>query len=1429
MNSINSWDQQQHSCQDIIHVFRKDFKKDLDCRDIEEFLRSILKKTEVDDIVKSPPNEQTYRLLWILRDQQKEIVEMFVKGLKDAEDLNYGFLMSAIQNECRIPTDRTKKYISAVDRLYNDNHKFTKYNVPRIKPFLELELALLKLRPAQNVVVEGVLGAGKQWLVLDVCSSFDVQLKMNFKIFWLNVRECCTPEVCLQMLQLFLYQISPKGHSNVDQSVHTRVRIEVLKTELQHLLKEKPYQNCLLVLRNVKNKETWEAFNLGCKILLTTGYKSVASFLSAQTTTHITLKDALTKSETESLCAKYLTEKPKLLKELKAKLPKHQITNPLHLGIIVKSISNDICTIDNFKHVRYIELTEKIKKSLSVLDFNERQLYEALFIFPKSAHIPIGLLGLVWTSENPMIIVNKFCKYSLVNKDSNNLTITLPGIYSELNLPVKNEAELNRIIINYYNIHLQFDQYNDMTLPHLDSYFYSHIGHHLIKLSNSTDRSNLFRKIFLDFRFLDKKIRNETTPRNARGSVLPTLQTLKLYKAHIDNDELIDALLDFLPNVEEQLIKSKYSNLLQIALMADKGAVFEEALRQAQRYSKYVWFTNRGRFHQHRRIINLGKDQVQRVVYLYGDYCLMALNTKQILLTDVSLEGDTTYLLSDTNNPSDIIEMRVFNTQMHLLTLHSNGSLKLWSLRELLRRPNNPTNSLGYDQVVNRVINRSHSIQNILSFFLHEKFMDGRTTHIQLHVAYNNGDICIYDWETKREQFKQSCTPMLKTQQLKLRCFSLILDRFYVLCTANCKLTVWNLNRQSKDQELEFPNNEALSMESYNDRLNNGNLCIVLLICKSSVKRFTFQQTDDNSINEPDTSTLPSLERLSLSITCSKLSKDGRYLVLGTQDVGLIVYDLKFSDYVLISNVREQIICLDVYDLKHPIYKYIVLCGAAGTNFLHLYMLRNVAGDHNHAITWVHSAQSVDNISDTNVHLEPNVHLRPLLKMSSNGTLFSVDSKSRIHQIQTAVGEEFGRRHCAAYWSTIPTPQLGFATHITALYPCNDNAIYAGYNNGIIYNISDEKRISQNYITEQIDYLKVVNLRTLIASTRNARKTLIYLMPRVEGNKTREPIWWSEYTIYARLFDEHFLLLFSKKALSHLDSPNSKLQIIEEPEEDLVGFDLKNKLLFLGLRDGIIKIYKLDKTGDQLNIKQLCIENINSQSLIKYLTVSNDGKMLFLGLSNGQIKLYTFNDRLSHIYTIKQGHEPGHEMKLRFSPCLQILVSCGDQLCFWSVRHMLNNQSQAQIHPKGCEEVDASPCSDQSVEQKYVMPSAGIVRDTETHFWKDKRGHATLPELLSSIKFVGNKARNFYTNAEFTQFHVLDDGGVFYDLNVLEKYLSESYKESIAIASSRHLEALGPFVSNVNGDDNAGIDVAGNAHSESLSSASNLYDQLNRR
>lgn len=536
---------------------------------------------------------------------------------------------------------------------------------------------------------------------------------------------------------------------------------------------------------------------------------------------------------------------------------------------------------------------------------------------------------------------------------------------------------------------------------------------------------------------------------------------------------------------------------------------------------------------------------MRHAIYLNDDFCLMALNTSELLLTDVSLQGDLTHVLSDKNDHSSIIEMRVFNNEKHLLTLHSNGTLKLWSLHQLLssrddmlgsRQKVEPpkvdwttkTGSHSYKQLVNDAVRRSIlriADLNITAFYLDEIVERHDAVTIQLHVAFVNGDICICNWDDKEEKFHQSHIPTLKTKEQHVRCFAKILKRFYVLCTANCRLTIWNL--QNGELTHCYPINpnstqSAISMEIYIERSFDSILkvhkvhTVLLLIHNNGVCKLRYEHA-------PFMEETPKPEDLPIftaPITCGKLSQDNRYLILGTQK-GIIVYDLKLSKSLLPSNVSENIVCVDVFDVNDIIYKYIVLCGAKGKHVVNVHTLQSIDKD---TVSWVHHEHE-DNLIYSQAQLEPDVYLLPLLKKSEDGaSLYAVDTKARIHQIPMEVHQSTGHRGSIANWSIIATQKIGPKIYITALCVGQDDTVYTGYSNGVIININENKKLLKEEDGLQcICYLKEINSKILIASSYN--QTLIFVLSKPN------PIPIPSYTFYARLFKDSHVLLFMEQAV----------------------------------------------------------------------------------------------------------------------------------------------------------------------------------------------------------------------------------------------------------------------------------------------------------
>lgn len=139
----------------------------------------------------------------------------------------------------------------------------------------DLRQNLLTLERHQYLVVLGSLSFGKQWLVMDACCSYEVMHRMRGKIFWVNCSKCKTPEKILQ--QLIKLAIRTIGHTMNTNYKDIQNKIVMLNETLRHVFeKNAVLQDCLIVLIDVQNHDTLKAFDLNCKVLITTRNKRVS-------------------------------------------------------------------------------------------------------------------------------------------------------------------------------------------------------------------------------------------------------------------------------------------------------------------------------------------------------------------------------------------------------------------------------------------------------------------------------------------------------------------------------------------------------------------------------------------------------------------------------------------------------------------------------------------------------------------------------------------------------------------------------------------------------------------------------------------------------------------------------------------------------------------------------------------------------------------------------------------------------------------------------------------------------------------------------------------------------------------------------------------------------------------------------------------------
>lgn len=1389
---------------DVLPVFQRDFMIHFECLDVIHHFKEIFTVEQIRLIqAQTDVKKQVVQLFWILYESEI-LAEKFLQIILEW----YSWLSTRVLEERDSISKTTETYLNAVRLLRGDFPKHSDLNAHRMEYYWRIRSALKVLKPYRYVVISGELGCGKKWLTVDVCSEYEIMKSMGFNVFWVDVSDCNSPEEDFRVLQQFRLLIGEDDSTSTwlpsSELDGVKNKILFLKQYIRNRLQQDELKDCLLILSGVQNSKVLNAFKLGCKTLIITRNREIANSLSESTSKHVPVDRGLTETEGFQLFEKVLKRRRSTFPKDASDIFLHSNGHPYLLSIIANNLKitnkndNWIEWIRNLQNLQITDnkFTRIIELSLKVLQPEEMELYKTFAIFPHSIKIPLKLIATLWhkNESDAMNLIAKFDKYHVIQRNQlpdESIACVLPYLYSVYMKTYQDvdRQDLHKQVVSYYKIVESLENRSDvdMFLFDNDLYFYRCIAYHL-KESGQLD---LFPKLFLDFGFLGEKLRHD--------GFANTIGDLKFYKKEIfgncaSRNELFHQLLDFLPCIEEMLVRSTDTCLLQYALMAD-GLITKEAEKQASQFPDKIWFTEKGHFHQRRQIVSL-PNKPKLIKLPEPDTCVIALDNNDILVVDISLGYNTTpvYL---TENQHPIIDMKLILKDDYILTLDVKGNLKLWSIsddrrRSASRRRNsrekvNPLNLLQSPQMMKRTCKqliKSTTNGAIQAFNVQTESYDNST---DLQLALDNGDICIYAWNEQSKQFESSKFLPIKTNVTKIIYLSKILHKYYLVFSNSGKLDIFNINDCTRTaHSFDWPNPQQLIYVK--DFIRNMETHIVavchdrVLHIKLPCQKFEFLKgglTTIYNLNENDVGN---------TFTCAQLSPDGCYLVLGTKR-GLIVFNTHQNSEVLRGNISESIACVDIIPLDDNNFKYTVVCGAENSKLLNLFALRPLD---NNTIVWSHRLSSMKSIQETNnPQFEPDVWLQGKklfdLNYSDSVLLVAVDSKNRIHQLCTTDTKN---------WSVSLPPET--PRKITAITSF-DRMSFCAYENGDIFNITKEV-FEPKFTDKSVTFLQIINANTLVASSKEAKQSIVR---RIDGG----------CTITDKLFDinvykcftvmDVFLILMDPQGTFIVLNLENEFELLESRQDilkkygncsaaTLGGCDLKSNYLMLSTVYFELFIYKLSFNNGALDIKPYKWEDTKAVRTdeVTCLTSASDASLLAVGWKTGTIEIYQMDSKLKFIYRLLSHKSQIYDLK--FSPHNDVLVSCSEQLCFWHISYILNNPFDSGTKQKRRSSrftTSHSPVDETTNGFAQLTMSDDVGTIYQSNLWANKRGPIEKPELLSCIKFVGYKAEIFYANEDFTQFNTIDNEGVYYHLCVhdISRKINNTFNNGGAVTNGNDL------------------------------------------
>lgn len=887
-----------------------------------------------------------------------------------------------------------------------------------------------------------------------------------------------------------------------------------------------------------------------------------------------------------------------------------------------------------------------------------------------------------------------------------------------------------------------------------DGYIYYFIGRHL-KKSNEV---KYFPDLFLDFKFLENKMRCTSLP--------STVGDLDTYRDEIigtditkrsEREELLDDITTFLQNIEEMIVQSNRTNLLQYAINYS-DSVRVEAIKQARTYKNRLWLRDIDHTHKQRQIIQLPKNG-NIIRFADPNIGLIALEDSQILLKDLSsvYTVESTLYQGHTKPTVKIIDMIKLSDQ-HFLSLDANGNVKVWSL------VNTPTIKRHKHDNIDRTISRRRqsqnesvlterkSVQNITNSKSSSKITTVYYSNNKVFFGTETGHIDIYKYEPTENDDER---PLNHETHL----FANIMNLVKIQILFNSYLMVVNIVGVMK---LYYLGDSGIV--AYNDtdwiqypspinihycdqqfsNIVNSRRC--LFVYKNNITCVEFKITSQKLMNITSMNINKKLDKFK-DIQCSVMTSNFKYLIVGTSS-GTIIYDCTNNSEVHRIGMNNSIQSLDVIEVYPDINTVEYLFMTTTSKSDSLINLHGFENYHNSDELQLCESKTIEStylcgrrLYDFSYNMENDEII-----------LYAVDSRYNVHRKSS--NDEFTRS--IVIGSFLPKI-AGIST--------NRGRTIVGFYDGSVKELSTLNIICQ--FSTPVSYLKQHCDGLVIAGSNSS---FIVINP---DHKKSE---FSGQAVISYMMGTKFLVVVKSDCSFDVIRISDHMVVCYKTMIDNYGAsDMSGNVLFIGTQRSIICIiqFKIDDNGVTSEVQYFSKDK--DSIAITSLCLSMDRQYFAVGYKNGLFIVYKASkDMKTHeeIFAPKYTYRSDPIKVLRFSPWNDsrlplILLTVSSEIRFWNVRH-----SQAEAIPfKGLAIKRHRFSSKNNNKQELSVVAKNesnnnLMRDVNP--WLGKVGNPEDVDLLSCIKLIGNSVDQFFCFNNFTKFVSIDDDGNIYYLRVQE-------------------------------------------------------------
>ncbi|XP_073955753.1 death-associated APAF1-related killer isoform X2 [Choristoneura fumiferana] len=823
-------------------------------------------------------------------------------------------------------------------------------DVPRLpehyvqRTVLEQEVVskLEQLTRHKILALHGMPGSGKTSVALGALRYNPdlINTTFNGAVFWLNFGNCKTQDdIVSQQNKLYRKASSMYMHNSYMNSSISMSSIgsnadsqslssydwtwQELRDKLKSQFAENTLKESLLVLDEVNEKKHLEAFDIGCKILITTRDTDVVDKFQAQI---IKIGNHFLEKESLELFASCLDVETNKLPRQAKKM--HDICkgNPFSIAMLGAILAENKQRLihDPSRWSYYVNKLQKkdflflprndnpIKVCINALDSTTLQLFKMLAVLPDNAKFSAKVIGRLWNKDVSEVetIMKQLRKKCLIIEDyiydQKNYVYEIHDLIMDCLRTSVGDEEMKKLHADFLKRY-HYDNINTTPVEIVDDgYIAFYIGYHIHNSKNANNKCSLFNKLYLDLKFLGNKVKL-TGP----ADVILDLQKYEDFIVVDDLDkDLLYAMKAFLSTHGIDLYRYPYTDLVQSILQHEsKGILYSKATAVAAencaKNELYFEFLHEQNVEEVKHSTIDVKESIRCVCFL-GDYVLVGTLSGSIKVFNIST-NNLKKELAGNGSPIKWIGACPVNPPI-VAALSFEGVIKMWYIDDVEQDETDRIAEEDSEESFNNNYPSSLAINPKTGPFINCRWAN----EAEILIAHTSKMVILYDPSGKPIQ---SFTDLVDRDRDILCCVPSNDDRYLIIATSNNKHYVEVVDTITKEKVLSFEESDTVL-----DILTVPGTNRIIILMHNEVLEHELElngRSQNFNILCRSRSVIASeLVKSDLSFLSIAVNKAGSLLFVSTDDSRVICIDLKTQSRIFdLENRRGDVISMSVSEV----------------------------------------------------------------------------------------------------------------------------------------------------------------------------------------------------------------------------------------------------------------------------------------------------------------------------------------------------------------------------------------------------------------------------------------------------------------------------------------------------------------------------------